>query len=183
MFKKIRITNRSAIMTLMLGVGLWAQIPEARAADYTLDDLSFMVGHWKGDEAMGGPEEGWLPPAKGVMVGVFRWPSVGGRYVIELLTITQEDDGIIFRFKHFDPDVTPWEKDRANTYKLAEVIDGCATFAGLDTPDHVPATIQYCRTDAETLVFRGAEKGQALSESDFVLTFTDIDVLGQRGAE
>lgn len=183
MFKNIFIASRSTITALILAALLWAQIPTARAADYSLDDLAFMVGHWKGDEAMGGPEEGWLPPAKGVMVGVFRWPSVGGRYVIELLTIAEEEGGIIFRFKHFDPDVTSWEKDRANTYKLAEVVDGCATFAGLDTPENVPATIQYCRTDAETLVFKGAEKDQALSESDFVLTFTDIDLLRQRGAE
>ena len=183
MFKKINTTNRSATLALLLAALMWAGASTTHAADYSLDDLSFMVGHWKGDEAMGGPEEGWLPPANGVMVGVFRWPSVGGRYVIELLTIAAEEDGIIFRFKHFDPDVTAWEKDRANTYRLTEVTGDCATFAGLDNSDRVPATMQYCRLGAETLVFRGAAKDQPISETDFVVTFTDIDVLRQRKPE
>ena len=173
----------SIATALAVGALMCINMPAARAADYSLDDLAFMVGHWKGDEAIGGPEEGWLPPANSVMVGVFRWPSVQGRYVIELLTITQEEDGVIFRFKHFDPDVTPWEKDRANTYKLTEVAGGCATFTGLDNSDRVPATMQYCRTDTETLVFRGAGKDQPIDETDFVVTFTDIDVLRQRKPE
>ncbi len=160
--------------TGLMGWLLVASIAFAEAPP-KLSDLDFMLGQWQGSAEMGGPEELWLPAVGGVMTGVFRWPSAGGRYVLELLTIAEEVDGVIFRFKHFDPDITPWEKDAANTYRLAEVVRDCATFAGVETSAQVPATIQYCRTNDTTLVFRGATAGQAVTDAGFTLEYQRVE--------
>ena len=94
----------------------------ARAADHSLADLSFMLGHWQGDPGEGGFEEIWLPEAEGVMTGFFRWPSVRGHYVLELTTITSIDAEIVLRFKHFNPDITTWEEGQALAAHLCVVI-------------------------------------------------------------
>ena len=144
-------------------------VPAVHAADYKLSDLEFMVGHWQAEDSS--YEEIWLPSAEGVMTGFFRWPSVRGRYVIELLTITTIDDKVVFRFKHFDPDITAWEKDEALTYLLTNLQQDCATFTGQDLPDNVPAVFEYCRLDMNTFRFRGASRDQSLDDSNFVLVF------------
>ena len=155
----------TAALLMMVG-------PGRAEAEATLDDLSFMVGHWASPNA--GPEEIWTAPAGGVMTGMMRWASAGGsgRYVLELLTMVEEEAGIRFYFKHFDPDITPWEKDEANTYKLVALEDDCARFELISENPRVAAVQQYCRLDATTLEFRGTDKETPLAETDFVLTFT-----------
>ena len=147
--------------------------PANAAEEPTLADFDFMVGHWANPEAEG-PEEIWLAPARGVMSGMMRWASAGGggTYVLELLTMVEEEAGIRFYFKHFDPQITPWEKNEANTYKLVGLEDRCARFELLNVNPIVPAVMQYCRLNATTLEFRGADAETPLAESDFVLTFT-----------
>lgn len=142
----------------------------------TIDDFTFMVGHWVAPVGAGGYEEGWFPPAAGVMSGMFRWPDAGGsgRYVLELLTIVEEDDGIRFYFKHFDPDITAWEKEEANTYSLISVENQCGRFALTNENPNVPDVIQYCRLDDITLEFRGVNGTTPLEGSDFVLRFTAL---------
>ena len=143
----------------------------ARAADHSLADLSFMLGHWQGDPGEGGFEEIWLPEAEGVMTGFFRWPSVRGHYVLELTTITSIDAEIVLRFKHFNPDITTWEEGQALAYTLTSLAGECVLFSGTDLPDNVPALMEYCRLDPDTLRFRGAGKGQSIQDADFILLF------------
>ena len=161
--------NVAAVLTAAL---LVAGAPAKAEPKPSLADLGFMVGHWASPEA--GPEEIWVAPARGVMTGMMRWPSAGGsgRYVLELLTMVEEEAGIRFYFKHFDPDITPWEKNQANTYKLVALEDDCARFELVNENPRVAAVQQYCRLDATTLEFRGTDKETPLAETDFVLTFT-----------
>lgn len=163
-------STMAAVMTAAL---VFAGAPAKAEAQPSLADLGFMVGHWVG-EGEPGPSETWLAPARGVMSGMMRWPSAGGsgRYVLELLTMVEEEAGIRFYFKHFDPDITPWEKNEANTYKLVALEDDCARFELVNENPRVAAVQQYCRLDATTLEFRGTDKETPLAETDFVLTFT-----------
>ncbi len=167
----MKYTKKSIILlgiTLFsLSASAWAQKPR----QFTLGDLAFLKGHWQGSREMGSPEEIWLPARDGVMTAFFRWPSVRGRYVLELLTATVEDKHVVFRFKHFDPDITPWEKT-ANTYHLTEMDGRCATLTGVDTPASVPSVMQYCLESAKRLVFRGADADTPIDKTDFVIEFT-----------
>ena len=160
-----RIISFTFICLLAASVG-------AEDRKFSLDDLSILPGHWRASEAMGGPEELWLPVRAGVMTGFFRWPSVQGHYVLEVLTAMEVDGKVIFRFKHFDPDITPWEKEEANTYELTGAADGCVVLTGIDTSDKVPAVMLYCRVGSDSLVFRGADKITLIAETDFVIEFS-----------
>ncbi len=161
--------NVAAVLTAVL---LMMGGPVRAEAQPSLSDLGFMVGHWTSPGA--GPEEIWVAPAGGVMSGMMRWASAGGsgRYVLELLTMVEEEAGIRFYFKHFDPDITPWEKNEANTYKLVGLEDDCARFELINQNPKVAAVMQYCRLDATTLEFRGTDAETPLDETGFVLTFT-----------
>ena len=163
---------KSTVAAVLTAAFLIAGMPARAEAQPSLADLGFMVGHWASPD--GGPEEIWTAPAGGAMTGMMRWPSAGGsgRYVLELLTMVEEEAGIRFYFKHFDTDITPWEKDEANTYKLVALEDDCARFELISENPRVAAVQQYCRLDATTLEFRGADKETPLAETDFVLTFT-----------
>jgi hypothetical protein len=147
--------------------------PASAEAKPSLEDFRFMVGHWA-DPETGGPEEIWTAPRGGAMSGMMRWASAGGSgiYVLELLTIVEEEVGIRFYFKHFDTHITPWEKEEANTYKLVSLNDNCARFDLINENPKVPAVQQYCRLDATTLEYRGADAETPIDETDFVLTFT-----------
>jgi tetratricopeptide (TPR) repeat protein len=147
------------------------QLATASERRFVLEDTRFMVGHWRAAESMGAPEELWLPPRAGVMTGFFRWPSVQGQYVLELLTIAETEQGVLLRFKHFNPDVTAWEKQAANTYVLTAAADDCVVFTGIDTPANVPAVMQYCRPRPDALVFRGADADTPVEKADFVIPF------------
>lgn len=140
----------------------------------TLDDLSFMVGHWKGEGGEYAPEEIWLPPAAGVQAGFFRWPQENGPYVLEALTFVEEGDGVTFYFKHMDPEITPWEKAHANTYRVERVADGCLTMTLISDSPGVPAGIRYCRLDEHTLQFTGIAEGETYDNAEFVLTLNRV---------
>lgn len=163
-----KISAVFVLFVILTSPPLYAQ--EEKPRRMSLGDLGFLVGHWKGSKKMGSPEEIWLPARKGVMTGFFRWPSMQGRYVMEVLTARVEGKHVVFRFKHFDPDITPWEST-ANTYHLTDMDGRCATLTGVDTPDAVPAVMQYCLESSKRLVFRGADKDTPIKESDFVIEF------------
>lgn len=164
---KMNVAAAATAALLMMGA------PASAEEQPTLEDLGFMVGHWSA-EGGNGPEEIWIAPAGGVMSAMMRWASAGGSgiYVLELITIREEEAGLRLYFKHFDPEITPWEKKEANTYDVVKVEDECARFELINENPKVPAVMQYCRLDATTLEFRGADTQTPIDESDFVLTFT-----------
>ena len=163
---------KSTVAAVFTAVFILAGGPAMAGEKPAIADLGFMVGHWKAEGA--GPEEIWTAPARGVMTGMMRWPSAGGsgRYVLELLTMVEEKAGIRFYFKHFDTDITPWEKEEANTYELTALKDDCARFDLINENPRVAAIQQYCRLDATTLEFRGTDEETPLAETDFILRFT-----------
>ena len=146
-----------------------AVVPAQAQDGYTLKDISFMVGHWLGEEE-NGPEEIWLPPSVGVMPGFMRWPVENGPYVIETLTFVEGDGGLTFYFKHFDTKIGPWETE-PNTYRVTRVAGNCLTMAQTTDNDKVPRYMRYCRTDEDSLRFAGANDERAIDDSDCVLVF------------
>ena len=140
--------------------------------DVTIDDFAYMSGHWvaaNGEDY----EEGWFPPKGGIMSGMFRWPNAGGsgRYLLELLTIAEEADGIVFRFKYFDPEITASVEGEANTYELIDYKPNCATFELVTERTGVPEVVNYCSPDENTLLARVVKRGMPIAEADFVLTY------------
>jgi len=131
-------------------VALVAVMPAAAAQ---LDDLEWLSGHWVA--ANGDYEEVWLAPAGGTMVGSFRWVFPNGRQVLEFLVIEESEDDIVFRYKHFNTDYEPWEKEAPNTYRLLEVDTNRVSFVRTSDNSKVPYTMTYTRA-GDRLTFVGA---------------------------
>jgi hypothetical protein len=136
--------------------------PGALASE--LEKLGWLAGHWVSpDEAA---EEVWLEPRGGTMAGSFRWVFPNGRQVLEYLVIEETEDGVMLRFKHFNTDFEPWEKDQPNTYRMRSVDQQQAEFDLINDNPGVPRQLTYVR-EGDTLKFRGETEG----EEPLLLTF------------
>lgn len=94
-----------------------------------LQDVAWISGHWIG-EAMGGQvEEVWTPPLGGSMMGSFKLVVDGKVVFYELETITEQNETLILRIKHFNDDLKGWEeKEETEDFKLVKLTEGAAYF-------------------------------------------------------
>ena len=81
---------------------------------------SWLVGFWKGEGIGGVCEEAWTEPVDGSMFGMFRFIKDGKPVFYEIMTMTETENGLSFRLKHFNPDLTGWE-EKAETANFAPV--------------------------------------------------------------
>jgi hypothetical protein len=118
----------------------------------TLDDLSWMAGHWRGTVDGMEMEEVWLAPAGGVMLGMHR-DVKGAKTSFEFLRIAATGDGIVFLAQ---PGGRP-----ATSFPLVEATASRAVFAN---PEHdFPQRIVYTLTEGR-LCARVEGKGAAAEE-------------------
>ncbi len=89
-------------------------ITGAQAASPTDEHLAFLAGHWVSESPDGSViEEHWLEPAGGSTTGVLRWRNAAGDVsLLEILTIRTEDGRGVFRWRHFDKDLKPWDAEK-----------------------------------------------------------------------
>ena len=101
--------------------------PKAR-----IEQLSWMVGRWEGKGFGGVVEENWNPAIGGTMIGSFRLVRDGSPNFYELLVIAPEGESLVYKVKHFDPDMSAWEeKDESVSFPLVRLAQDTAYFAGL----------------------------------------------------
>lgn len=150
------------IRTLTLSLLLAA--PGALASE--LEKLGWLSGHWV--SADGAAEEVWLEPRGGTLPGSFRWIFPNGRQVLEYLVIEETGDGVVLRFKHFETNFEPWEKDEPNSYRLQSMDGQRASFERISGNAKVPQFLHYSR-DGSRLEFRGETEGD---DDPLLLTFT-----------
>jgi len=81
---------------------------------------SWLIGFWKGEGIGGICEEVWTGPVDGSMLGMFRFIKDGKHAFYEIMTISETENGLSFRLKHFNPDLTGWE-EKAETVNFAPV--------------------------------------------------------------
>jgi hypothetical protein len=83
-----------------------------------LADLAWLEGRWRGDWGPRLAEQIWTAAKADLMLGTFRLVEGNKTLLIEVLTLSQTGDDIDFRFRHFTPDLAPWEKSGATTLIL-----------------------------------------------------------------
>lgn len=96
----------------------------------SLDQMTWLVGQWRGDGIGGAPAlESWLPPTGNTMVGTFIQQSHEGAITFtEHLYLMEEGGSLVLRLKHFNADLTAWEeKDDMLSFRLV-AIEPCAAF-------------------------------------------------------
>jgi hypothetical protein len=81
-----------------------------RAPAATVDDLLWIVGHWRGEGLGGLNEEIWSPPLGGTLMGVYRLVRDGSIVLYEILTVGPEGGSLLLTLRHFDPDLVAWEE-------------------------------------------------------------------------
>jgi hypothetical protein len=86
----------------------------------TLEDFSWLAGRWEGQLGPLTAEQQWMPPKNGTMQGFFRLTDSEKTIVIELFTIRDTPDGIVFYFRHFSPELKPWEENEAYRLNLTK---------------------------------------------------------------
>lgn len=97
-----------------------------------LSATAWLEGRWVG-EALGGiVEEIWSPPSAGSMMSAFKLVVDDEVKFYEIVTITEENESLIFKVKHFHPNLHGWEeKDKTIDFKLVKVEDNRVYFDGL----------------------------------------------------
>lgn len=118
----------------------------------TLADFAWLEGRWRGEWGPRIAEQAWLAPKAGVMTGEFRVVENDKTLVIELFTLVEKPEGINFYFRHFTPDLVPWEKTSATVLNLVNLDAKRAEF---DNPvNGLPKAAILIRLDADTYVSR-----------------------------
>ena len=97
----------------------------------TLDEISWIQGHWQGEAFGGTVEEVWTPPLGGSMMCAFKLVVNGEIRFYEIVTITEEEKTLMLRLKHFHNDLKGWEeKDETVDFPLVKVTPGKMYFDG-----------------------------------------------------
>lgn len=124
-----------------------------------LSEISWLEGHWIGEGFGGTIEEIWTNEMGGAMMGSFRMVVDGDVSFYEIMTITQEEESLLLRIKHFDKKLKGWEeKDQSIETKLVEIKPDIACFEGL--------TMQKINEN-ELMIYVVFDKEDAHSETGF----------------
>lgn len=88
----------------------------------SLEAVQFIAGHWKGEAFGGITEEIWTPPLGKSMMCAFKLVVNNEVRFYEICTITEENETLILRLKHFDGSLKGWEeKDETIDFRLVKV--------------------------------------------------------------
>lgn len=142
----------SAFLFTYMACGAMAHAATAAPARATLADVAFMAGHWRGGSAGDVSEEIWTGPEGDGMLGMWRYVGGGRARVFELLSIRQEAEGLMLRFRHFDGVLTAREeKDKPLAIPLVRWSAGEAVFEGTSTAGGL-LRLTYRRDGADGLM-------------------------------
>lgn len=105
----------------------------ASSPSAAIDELSWLIGHWKGEGLGGKSEEFVSPPQGGQMMGMFRQATADGALMFyEFYLFAEEEGSLVLKIKHFNPDFSGWEeKDDYAAFPLVALGENAAYFDGL----------------------------------------------------
>lgn len=146
------LAQRSSVAQQRSGAAGAAQTPPQQAAAAKLSDFAWLEGRWHGDWGPRMAEQTWMAPQAGTMVGIFRLVESEKPLAIELYTLVQRPDGINFYFRHFTPELVPWEKSDATVLNLVSLDANHFEFD--NSVNGMPKHAAFTRVDADTYVAR-----------------------------
>ena len=117
-----------------------------------LSNFAWLAGDWQGAWGPRIVEQTWMAPRAGQMTGIYRVLENTKTLVVELFSLIETPDGIEFRFRHFTPELTPWEKNGPTSMELASIDSKTAVFENpaAGQPKHV----LFIRVDPNTYISR-----------------------------
>lgn len=139
--------------------------PGAASPRATIADAAWVAGRWVGEGFGGIAEEVMSPPAGNAMIGHFRIVTKGEPSFYEIVQIREEAGSLVYRVKHFHPDLKGWEeKDKTVDFPLVASERDALYFDGLTIkrtgPDEVTHWVRIRAKDGKIeeakLVYRRA---------------------------
>ena len=118
----------------------------------TLSDFAWLEGRWRGDWGPRVAEQVWIAPKAGMMLGDFRLIENDKVLVVELFTLVEKNGGINFYFRHFTPELVPWEKSDATLLKLTTAEPKKSEFE--NPTNGKPKRVAFSKIDADTYTWR-----------------------------
>lgn len=125
---------------------------ESAAEPARLADLAWLAGRWVGKWGPRTAEQIWTPPEAGQMLGTFRLFEDSHTLLVELYTLDQKPSGVELRFRHFTPDLVPWEKSAATQLSLQS--SDSKKWVFLNSADGQPKRSIIIRVDPDTYTLR-----------------------------
>lgn len=96
-------------------------LPRDPIEEHTINEFKWLAGIWLGERGKNQFEEHWSGAVSGSMMGMFRWIEEGQVSFYEIQTLSQIDDNIVLRIKHFNEELISWEdKEESLTFDLVE---------------------------------------------------------------
>jgi hypothetical protein len=86
------------------------------------------------------------------MLGIFRLDEEEKTLVIELFSLVEKPEGISFYFRHFTPELVPWEKAEATALKFVSLDAKKMLFE--NPANGEPKRVILTRVDADTFISR-----------------------------
>jgi hypothetical protein len=117
-----------------------------------LADLGWLAGRWVGKWGPRTAEQIWTSPQSGLMLGAFRVFEDNHTLLVEVFTLEQRADGVVLRFRHFTPDLVPWEKSAATQLTLQSYDSKKWVF--LNSSNGEPKRSIIIRVDPDTYTLR-----------------------------
>ena len=129
--------------------------PGAGSPPASIVDAAWVAGRWVGQGFGANVEEVMSPPAGNAMIGHFRIAGKDGPSLYEIVQIREENGSLVYRVKHFNPDLTGWEeKDKTIDFRLVEAEKDALYFDGLTIkrtgPDEVTHWVRVTAKDGKT---------------------------------
>jgi hypothetical protein len=148
-----------------------AKLPpaETSSSGQAIQSLTFMTGTWRGQMEGGLSEEQWSAPEGNNAMGMFRWLAPDGKPVMfEMMTMTQEPEGVFLRLVHFNSKLVAREgKDEAVTLRLAETGSNKAVFKGAETEKRVASAGYEVKGDTLHVSIHFVDPARQPLEFDF----------------
>lgn len=129
--KVLQLILALTVMTGHAQVTLQLKVDQ-KSPKATLQDVSWIEGHWKGEAFGGIAEEIWSPPMGNSMMFVFRLVNDGKVSFYEIGHILEKNQTLLLQLKHFDHGLRGWEeKDKTVDFKLVKLEKDIVFFEGL----------------------------------------------------
>lgn len=117
-----------------------------------IDDFAWLQGRWQGTWGPRIAEQCWSSPKAGMMLGTFRLVENDKTLVLEMFTLVEKPGGITLYFRHFTPELVPWEKADATTLTLVSLDSQHMTFE--NAVNGQPKHSTFVRVNPDTFISR-----------------------------
>ena len=95
------------------------------------------------------------------MVGMFRLVVAGQTRVVQLMTLVEEEPGVILSLNHFTPQLLRWEREEEPLrFLLIELTEAKAVFNCLSPQESLPEQMIYLQADQDALAIEFRSRGK-----------------------